>query len=159
MYMCDRYYTVLLSSLTKVFCFSCMCVYTMRSFCWLIFCCSFVLFCHCSLWWYPVQRAELPDCTKVHSIGMKDEYEKDSKSRDYRFEEEVLEYLKAFLADNDRKIEINRKRLDLSEDNPEMEAKSQEIHELAVQVGEKVSKAETLGKWRERGFQVYFALL
>ena len=76
---------------------------------------------------------------------MKDEYERASKARDYRYEEEVLDYLKAFLTDNDRKIEMNRKRLDLSEDNPEMEAKSQEIHELAVQIGEKVSKAEALG--------------
>ena len=76
---------------------------------------------------------------------MKEEYEGASKNRDYRFEEEVLEYLKAFLAENDRKIEMNRKRLDLTEDNPELEAKSQEIHELAVQIGEKVTKAEALG--------------
>lgn len=76
---------------------------------------------------------------------MKEEYEVASKTRDFRFEEEVLEYLKAFLADNDRKIEVNRKRLDLSEDNPELEARSQEIHELAVQIGEKVTKAEALG--------------
>ena len=76
---------------------------------------------------------------------MKDEYEKASKTRDYRYEEEVLEYLRAFLADNDRKIETNRKRLDVTEDNPEMEVKGQEIHELAVQIGEKVSKAEAMG--------------
>jgi RNA-binding protein Luc7-like 2 len=91
-------------------------------------------------------RAELPDCTKIHSMTMKEEYEKASMTRDYRFEEEVLEYLKAFLTDNDRKIEANRKRLDVTEDNPEMEAKSQEIHELAVQIGEKVSKAEAMGQ-------------
>ena len=97
---------------------------------------------HTSTW----QRAELPDCTKIHSITMKEEFENASKARDYRFEEEVLEYLKAFLADNDRKIEANRKRLDVTEDNPEMEAKSQEIHELAVQIGEKVSKAEAMGQ-------------
>ena len=76
---------------------------------------------------------------------MKDEYKVASKTRDYRFEEEVLEYLSSFLTDNDRKIEANRKRLDVTEDNPELEAKSQEIHELAVQVGEKVTKAEALG--------------
>ena len=57
-----------------------------------------------------------------------------------------MEYLQGFLSDNDRKIEANRKRLDLSEDNPELEAKSQEIHELAVQIGEKVTKAESLGE-------------
>lgn len=47
-------------------------------------------------------RAELPDCQKVHSITMKEEYEKASRNRDYHYEEEVLDYLKAFLADNDR---------------------------------------------------------
>ena len=80
---------------------------------------------------------------------MKEEYEESVKKRDYHFEEEVLDYLKCFLADNDRKIEANRKRLDVTEDNPELETKSQEIHELAVQIGEKVSKAESLGKTYE----------
>ena len=54
---------------------------------------------------------------------MKEEYEHASKKRDYHFEEEVLEFLRSFVRDNERKIESARKRLDLVEDNPEMEAK------------------------------------
>ena len=54
---------------------------------------------------------------------MKEEYENASKKRDYHFEEEVLEFLRSFVRDNERKIESARKRLDLVEDNPEMEAK------------------------------------
>ena len=71
----------------------------------------------------PLQRAELADCPKVHSLTMKEEYEKATKKRDYHFEEEVLEFLRSFVRDNERKIESARKRLDLVEDNPEMEAK------------------------------------
>ena len=59
----------------------------------------------------------------MHSLTMKEEYEKATKKRDYHFEEEVLEFLRSFVRDNERKIESARKRLDLVEDNPEMEAK------------------------------------
>lgn len=69
------------------------------------------------------QRAELADCPKVHSLTLKEEYEKASKKRDYHYEEEVLEFLRSFVRDNERKIESAKKRLDLVEDNPDMEAK------------------------------------
>ena len=52
---------------------------------------------------------------------MKEEYENASKKRDYHFEEEVLEFLRSFVRDNERKIESARKRLDLVEDNPEIQ--------------------------------------
>eukprot|EP00731_Ephydatia_muelleri_P029226 Em0020g870a len=90
-------------------------------------------------------RAEIGDCTKVHSVTFKEAYAKASQKRDYHFEEEVLEYLRSFVKDNERKIEGNKKRLELADENPEMQTKSQEIHELAVQIGEKVAKAEALG--------------
>lgn len=112
------------------------------------------------------QREERGDCTKVHSITLKEEYEKANAKRDYRFEEEVLEYLKSFIRDNERKIEANKRRLESVEDDPELEklvcaylalvnrclllalcfsTKSSEIHDVAVQIGELVAKAEKLG--------------
>lgn len=90
-------------------------------------------------------RAELPECTKVHSVTMKDQFEEASKKRDYRIEEEVYAYLQSFLKDNERKIEGAKKRLTMTQETPEMEEKVEQIHELAVQVGEKVAKAEALG--------------
>ena len=54
---------------------------------------------------------------------MRDEYEKASQQRDYHFEEEVLEFLGSFLRDNERKIEGNKKRLELTDETPEMETK------------------------------------
>ena len=69
------------------------------------------------------QRAELPECSKVHSVTLKDQFEEASKKRDYRIEEEVYTYLQSFLKDNERKIEGAKKRLILTQETPEMEEK------------------------------------
>lgn len=52
---------------------------------------------------------------------MKEEFEKASAKRDYGFEEEVLDYLQGFIKDNERKIEIAKRRIDSVEDSPELE--------------------------------------
>ena len=70
-----------------------------------------------------LQRAELPECTKVHSVTLKDQFEEASKRRDYRIEEEVYSYLQSFLKDNERKIETAKKRLTATQETPEMEEK------------------------------------
>ena len=69
------------------------------------------------------QRAELPECSKVHSETMKTQFEEASKRRDYRIEEEVYAHLQSFLKDNERKIEGAKKRLTLTQETPEMEEK------------------------------------
>ena len=69
------------------------------------------------------QRAELGECGKVHSVALKADFEEANMERDYRYEEEVLEHLRAFLKDNERKIETAKKRLTLVDENPEMESK------------------------------------
>ncbi len=63
------------------------------------------------------------DCPKIHSVGLKEEYEKAMKSRDFYIEEEVLDYLRSFIADNERKIEIAKKRLTLTQEAPGLEEK------------------------------------
>ncbi len=69
------------------------------------------------------QRAELPDCTKLHSLALKEKYEEASKIRDYHFEEEVLAFLNSFIRDNDRKIELAKTRLHHTQDAPDNEEK------------------------------------
>ena len=71
----------------------------------------------------PLQRAELPDCTKLHSLTLKQKYEDASRHRDYHYEEEVLGFLKAFLRDNERKIELAKTRLHHTQDAPDNEEK------------------------------------
>lgn len=61
------------------------------------------------------------DCIKTHSLALKEEFEKSSLKRDYGFEEEVLDYLQSFIKDNERKIEIAKRRIESVEDNPELE--------------------------------------
>jgi hypothetical protein len=67
------------------------------------------------------QRAELPDCTKLHSLALKDKYERAAKSRDYHYEEEVLAFLNNFIRDNERKIELAKSRLHHTQDAPDNE--------------------------------------
>ena len=69
------------------------------------------------------QRAELPECSKIHSETLKEQFEQASKARDYRYEEEVLSFLQSFLRENDRKIEGAKKRLALTQETPELEEK------------------------------------
>ncbi len=59
----------------------------------------------------------------MHSVTLKDAYERASQDRDYHYEEEVLEFLQGFIKENERKIEAAKKRLDATEETPEMEAK------------------------------------
>lgn len=63
------------------------------------------------------QREEMGDCEKIHSIALKNEYERAQQRRDYHFEEEVLEYLQSFIKENERKIEINKKRIENVEED------------------------------------------
>ena len=87
------------------------------------------------------QRADLGECNKIHSLALRSEYEKATTKRDYEYEEEVrcyyyfssgllsffcyqiLQYLQSFIKDNERKIELAKKRLEMQEKNPELEAK------------------------------------
>jgi len=90
----------------------------------------------------------LGECNKIHSLALRSEYEKASAKRDYEYEEEVrhyyrfvvllfccqiLQYLQSFIKDNERKIELAKKRLEMQEKNPELEAKVCKL-ELLVSV-------------------------
>jgi RNA-binding protein Luc7-like 2 len=89
-------------------------------------------------------REDIGPCGKIHSEALRADFEKESQKKDYRIEEEVLDYLKDFIVKNERKIVTNKKRLE-AEESPELEAKAQEMHDLGIQIGEKLAKAETLG--------------
>ena len=77
-----------------------------------------------------LQRAELPECTKVHSVTLKDQFEEASKKRDYRIEE-VYSYLQSFLKDIERKIVTAKKRLTTTQETPEMEEKVRVLNNIS----------------------------
>jgi RNA-binding protein Luc7-like 2 len=66
-------------------------------------------------------REEMSECSKVHSLVLKGQFEKANQKKDYRFEEEVLEYLRSFIQDNEKKIELNKKRIENVEEDAEQE--------------------------------------
>ena len=57
----------------------------------------------------------------------------------------MLEYLLDFISKNEKRIVSNKKRLE-AEESPELEQKAKEIHEVGIQIGEKLAKAEALGE-------------
>ena len=65
----------------------------------------------------------MPDCTKLHSLALKAKYEEACRSRDYHYEEEVLDFLKEFIRDNERKIDLAKSRLHHTQDAPDNEEK------------------------------------
>ena len=50
-----------------------------------------------------------------------------------------------FISKNEKRIVSNKKRLE-AEESPELEQKAKEIHEVGIQIGEKLAKAEALGE-------------
>lgn len=68
------------------------------------------------------------ECSKVHSVTLKEEYERAQEKRDYHYEEEVLQYLQSFIRDNEKKIELNKKRIENVEEDPEMEKLVERCH-------------------------------
>lgn len=65
----------------------------------------------------------MADCTKLHSLALREKYEEASKRRDYHYEEEVLEFLNEFIRDNEKKIELAKSRLHHTQDAPDNEEK------------------------------------
>jgi hypothetical protein len=91
-------------------------------------------------------RADIGPCTLVHSVALKQDYEKASKTKDYGFEEEVMINLRTFIKDCDRKITQAKRRLEENPVAPEIQEKADKIHDIGEQIGEKLAKAEKLGE-------------
>lgn len=70
-----------------------------------------------------LQRADIGPCTLVHSVALKQDYEKASKTKDYGFEEEVMVSLRTFIKDCDRKITQAKRRLEENPVAPEIQEK------------------------------------
>ena len=51
-----------------------------------------------------------------------------------------------FLRTCDRKVEAAKKRLEDQELDPESESRANKVHDIAEQIGQKLAKAEQLGR-------------
>ncbi|XP_028331646.1 putative RNA-binding protein Luc7-like 1 isoform X2 [Gouania willdenowi] len=92
-------------------------------------------------------RMDLGDCSKIHDLALRADYEIASKERDLFFELDAVDHLESFIADCDRRTELAKKRLAETQEeiSAEVAAKAEKVHELNEEIGKLLAKAEQLG--------------
>jgi RNA-binding protein Luc7-like 2 len=86
------------------------------------------------------KKMDFGECTKIHSIPMKSEYEEEiKKGKYYGYEEDLEAYLEDFVTECDRKIARAQKRLE------ETEKEKEDSNLLAAEIKELYARAEDLG--------------
>ncbi|XP_033885625.1 putative RNA-binding protein Luc7-like 1 isoform X1 [Acipenser ruthenus] len=92
-------------------------------------------------------RMDLGDCSKIHDLALRADYEIASKDRDLFFELDAVDHLESFIADCDRRTELAKKRLAETQEeiSAEVAAKAEKVHELNEEIGKLLAKAEQLG--------------
>ncbi|XP_069011964.1 putative RNA-binding protein Luc7-like 1 isoform X2 [Embiotoca jacksoni] len=90
---------------------------------------------------------DLGECTKIHDLALRADYEIASKDRDLFFELDAVDHLESFIADCDRRTELAKKRLAETQEeiSAEVAAKAEKVHELNEEIGKLLAKAEQLG--------------
>ncbi|XP_054098342.2 putative RNA-binding protein Luc7-like 1 isoform X2 [Callithrix jacchus] len=94
-----------------------------------------------------VARMDLGECTKIHDLALRADYEIASKERDLFFELDAMDHLESFIAECDRRTELAKKRLAETQEeiSAEVSAKAEKVHELNEEIGKLLAKAEQLG--------------
>ncbi|XP_057681369.1 putative RNA-binding protein Luc7-like 1 isoform X1 [Corythoichthys intestinalis] len=92
-------------------------------------------------------RMDLGECTKIHDLALRADYEIASKERELFFELDAVDHLESFIADCDRRTEVAKKRLAETQEeiSAEVAAKAEKVHELNEEIGKLLAKAEQLG--------------
>ncbi|XP_032896863.1 putative RNA-binding protein Luc7-like 1 isoform X2 [Amblyraja radiata] len=90
---------------------------------------------------------DLGECTKIHDLALRADYEIAAKERDLFFEHDAMEHLESFIVDCDRRTDIAKKRLAETQEeiSAEVAAKAEKVHELNEEIGKLLAKAEQLG--------------
>ena len=58
-----------------------------------------------------LQRMDLGDCSKLHDLALRADFENGSKQRDYFYDIDAMEHLESFISECDRKVELAKRRL------------------------------------------------
>ncbi|KAJ8364245.1 hypothetical protein SKAU_G00130760 [Synaphobranchus kaupii] len=90
---------------------------------------------------------DLGECSKIHDLALRADYEIASKDRDLFFELDAVDHLESFIADCDRRTELAKKRLAETQEeiSAEVAAKAEKVHELNEEIGKLLAKSEQLG--------------
>lgn len=92
-------------------------------------------------------RMDLGECHKIHELALRADFERASKKRDYFYDIDAMEHLESFIADCDRKVEVQKRKLKETQEelSEEATAKAEIIHMLGEQIGITLAKAEEEG--------------
>ncbi|XP_040297239.1 putative RNA-binding protein Luc7-like 1 [Bufo bufo] len=92
-------------------------------------------------------RMDLGECTKIHDLALRADYEIASKEKDLFFELDAVDHLESFIAECDRRTELAKKRLAETQEeiSAEVAVKAEKVHELNEEIGKLLAKAEQLG--------------
>lgn len=93
-------------------------------------------------------RMDVGECSKIHDVALKADYEIASNTKDYYYDVDAMEHLESFLGDCDIRVEQAKRRLkDTQEElSDEQAAKANKIHDIGELIGTKLAKAEQLGE-------------
>ncbi|EDV27986.1 uncharacterized protein TRIADDRAFT_53093 [Trichoplax adhaerens] len=90
-------------------------------------------------------KMDIGECSKVHSLALRADYEKAAVSGNYEFEVDALEQLLYFIKDCDRKIQIAKRRLAETQTDLASNVKPQSLIKLEGEINEKLKTVESLG--------------
>jgi len=93
-------------------------------------------------------KLDLGACSRIHDPALKADYElaiATDKSKNYDYEIEQLDELQQFIGDCDRKVSVNKRRLEETQDAESLGPEALAVHELNEQIGIKLAEAEELG--------------
>ncbi|XP_023324251.1 putative RNA-binding protein Luc7-like 1 isoform X3 [Eurytemora carolleeae] len=109
-------------------------------------CKSFLLSC-CPHDLLAATRMDIGECSRIHDLGLRADYELAQKSKDYFYDVDAFEHLSAFVADCDRKTESSKIKLAETQEmlSDEVTTKANLVHDLAEQIGKKLASAEQMG--------------
>merc|ERR1739848_645722 len=92
-------------------------------------------------------RMDLGECPKIHDLALRADYQQAAKNKDYFYDVEATEHLRAFIEDCDRRTELAKKRLAETQEelSAEVSSKAEKVHELSETIGKKLAQAEHAG--------------
>merc|ERR1719309_173790 len=92
-------------------------------------------------------RMDLGECSKVHDLALRADFEKASESKDYFYDVDACEHLKSFIDDCDRRTELAKKRLAETQEelSAEVTSKMEKVHNLQETIAVKLAAAEEAG--------------
>lgn len=90
---------------------------------------------------------DLGECSKIHDLALRADYETASKAKDYFYDVDAYEHLKSFIDDCDRRTELQKKRLAETQEelSAEVTSKMEKVHALQESIAVKLAAAEEAG--------------